>query len=149
MTTEDFWALIATIDVSALDNGDEEGAVFPLQSALTGKQESELEAFEEHLSRFLYNLDGEVFANHAGESGDSDDGFLYARCYVVAKGKTYFESVVAAPEKMPNSIDKWCEALLYSHRHAWAETTGRDISEWAFDASVSYESGSNPDLWPN
>lgn len=149
MTINDFWGLIAKIDVSALDSADEEGAVLPLQTALTGKDEGEIEAFAEHLSECLFTLDGEVFANHAGESGSSDDGFLYARCYVVAKGRSYFEAVLADPKKMPNSTDRWCEALLYSHRRAWAETTGSDESEWDFEPSVSFESGSNSKSWPN
>ncbi len=49
---------------------------------------------------------------------------------------------------MPKTLEQWCEALLYPHRRAWATLTGADESDWPFEASVSYESGSNEELWP-
>ena len=147
MNTAEFWQFIAKIDVDALDGGDENAAVRPLQEALSTKNEAELAAFEEELAQKLYAIDGKAYADNAGDTADSDDGFLYARCYVVAKGKNFYEAVLATPTKMPKSIDQWCEALLYPHRSAWATATGRDESEWPFDTSVSYESGSNERLW--
>jgi len=147
MNTEQFWKLIALINTTALDDGYEDAAVAPLQEALRKYKPEKLEAFEEQLSVALHAIDGRLYALNAGDSGDSDDGFLYARCYVVAKGLAYYVSVLANPKLMPNSIDQWCEALLYPHRKAWAEVTGKDESEWIFDASVSYESGSNESLW--
>ena len=35
--------------------------------------------FEEALAQKLYAIDGEAYAQNAGESGCSDDAFLYAR----------------------------------------------------------------------
>ena len=148
MTDFEFWELIALIDVLALDDAREEEAVHPLHAALRLESESQLFAFEETLSRKLHSIDGEEFAKNAGDSGSSDDGFLYARCYVVAKGRDFYEAVKSDPTRMPNSIDQWCEALLYPHRAAWAERTANEQSAWPFEASVSDESGSNPDLWP-
>lgn len=148
MTREDFWRHIAHIDRSALLEGDEDSAIAPLESHLITLEPSELESFEEHLSQCLYALDGQAFADESGESGDSDDAFLYARCFVVAQGRQHFEATLRDPSLMPKTLDGWCEALLYPHRRAWASITGTDESEWAFDASVSYESGSNEQLWP-
>jgi hypothetical protein len=85
MHETEFWKLIALIDVEALDDGDEDGAIRPLHEALITKTEEELFAFEEQLALNLYAIDGKVYAENAGDSGDSDDGFLYARCCVVAK----------------------------------------------------------------
>ena len=147
MTDPEFWQLIAAIDVAALDDGLEDEAVEPLREALDGKTESELFEFEELLSRKLYAIDGEAFADQAGDSRGSDDGFLYARCYVVAKGQAFYESVLSDPTRMPKTIEQWCESLLYPHREAWADLTGNDESDWPFRASVSYESGSNRGLW--
>lgn len=147
MTIDQFWKLIGCIDVDALDEGDEDAAVEPLENAMRSLTSKDLEDFEEHLSRTLHAIDGCEFARHAGDSGDSDDGFLYARCYVVAKGHDYYQRVLEDPRLMPHSIDQWCEALLYPHRHVWANSTGNDEADWAFDASVSYESGSNELLW--
>jgi hypothetical protein len=114
---------------------------------LVKRSEEELFAFEEQLTLQLYAIDGEVYAENAGDSGDSDDSFLYARCYVVAKGREFFEAVKADPTRMPQSIEQWCETLLYPHHEAWAELTGRDSSDWPFISSISYETGSNSDLW--
>jgi len=148
MTDSEFWELIALIDVAALEDGREDEAVEPLQSALNVKSESELFGFEEALSQKLYAIDGEGFADNAGDSGGSDDGFLYARCFVVAKGHEFYEAVKSDSMRMPKSIEEWCESLLYPHRAAWADLTGKDQSEWPFEATVSYESGSNAELWP-
>jgi hypothetical protein len=147
MTDIEFWQLIALIDVSALDDGYEDEAVELLRAALSTKSEQELFAFEEALSQKLYAIDGEEFADSAGDSCGSDDGFLYARCYVVAKGRDFYEAVKADPTRMPKSIEQWCEALLYPHREAWADHTGNDQSEWPFEPTVSYETGSNAELW--
>jgi hypothetical protein len=48
---------------------------------------------------------------------------------------------------MPQSLDEWCEALLYVAPRAWASKTGRDEENWGFQASVSYETGSNSAKW--
>jgi hypothetical protein len=149
MTQDEFWKLIENIDREALAKGDEDSAVAPLQQKLMSLAVTELEAFEEHLSQCLYALDGEVFANESGESGGSDDAFLYARCFVVAQGRKYYDATLKNPKLMPKTLDQWCEALLYPHRAAWAASTGADESEWTFDASVSYETGSNGNLWPH
>jgi hypothetical protein len=148
MTRDDFWSLIESIDRATLADGDEDSAVAPLENRLTGLLATELESFEEHLSQCLYALDGQVYADESGDSGDSDDGFLYARCWVVAQGRQIYEATLRDAALMPKTLEQWCEALLYPHRRAWAAITGVDESEWTFDASVSYESGSNEDLWP-
>jgi len=147
MIDSEFWNLIARVDLEALDSGDEEGAVRPVQAALSGKTESELAEFEEALAQKLYAIDGESYAQNAGESGSSDDAFLYTRLYVVARGHEFYDEVRTHPERMPKSIDQWCESLLYVHKYAWEALTGRSASLWPFMPSVSYESGSNPTLW--
>lgn len=144
-----FWSLVSQIDVAALDAGDEEGAVRPLERALAGLSEDEIEAFAELLARHLYDIDGQSYADNAGESAGSDDGFLYARCYVVAKGRDYYQTVKGDPTQMPKSLDQWCESLLYAHRYAWARLTRRDIDDCPIEPSISYETGSNRALWSN
>lgn len=148
MTREEFWQHLEVIDREALLEGDEDSAIAPLEERLSTLMVPELESFEEHLAQCLYALDGSAYADESGESGDSDDGFLYARCFVVAQGRNQFEATLKNPKLMPKTLDGWCEALLYPHRNAWARLTGRDGSEWEFNSSVNYESGSNEDLWP-
>lgn len=148
MTREDFWRHLESIDRRALREDDEDAAMAPLEARLGSLTAADLESFEEHLAQCLHALDGRIFADESGESGDSDDGFLYARCFVVAQGKDRYEATLKNPALMPKTLDGWCEALLYPHRHAWAKLTGRSASEWGFEPTVSYESGSNEELWP-
>ena len=127
---------------------DEAASVASLILALRTFSTAQLESFNEHLAQVLFDIDGQSYADSAGDSGQSDDGFLYVRCYVVAQGQVHYEQVKAAPTRMATSKDQWCESLLYVAQSAWAANTGRDPAEWPFEPSVSYESGSNGDLWP-
>jgi hypothetical protein len=140
--------VVDLIDKRALEQGNEREAVAPVVSALTELSIRDIESFDEYLAQALYAIDGKTFADNAGDSGRSDDGFLYIRCYVVARGQHYYSRVAADPAAMPNAIEQWCETLLYAARNAWATKTGRDPEEWDFEPSVSYESASNESLWP-
>jgi len=147
MDLTDFWRLIARIDRKALSDGDEGAAIEPLVDALSERSEADIKEFENHLARCLYALDGKDFAEEAGESGESADGFLYTRCYVVACGMEHYESVKADPSKMPKSLDHWLEPLLAVARMSWSEATGKNLDEWDHQAPVSYETGSNREKW--
>jgi hypothetical protein len=142
-----FWELLETVDREALCNSDDDDAVAPLVKALSEVDESQICSFEEHLAQVLHELDGRDYADQAGQSGGSDDGFLYARCFVVASGRGCYEGVAAHPESMPKSLE-WCEALLYVAQEAWTARTGREAHEWKFETSVSYATGSNKAKWP-
>lgn len=144
MTEGDFWELIETIDDEALFDGDEDAAVEPLIEALTELKPKKIQAFQEHLAKALYRLDGQAWAEHAGDSGGSSDGFLYVRCFVVACGREIYEEVLAEPAKMSEYADEWCEGLLSAAEEAWLERTGE---EWEFETTVSYETGSNEEQW--
>lgn len=148
MNEAEFWKLIALVDRKALDAGDEPASVVALTDALAQLPVAEIESFHDHLAQALYGLDGESYAEHAGDAGGSDDSFLYARCYVVAHGKDHYAHVRAAPKKMPKSIDQWCESLLYVAPKAWSRQTGKDPAQWKFKTRVSYATGSNEAQWP-
>jgi len=145
--SEQFWKVIEAVDRTALDEGNEEGAVEGLTSMLAARGEATMRAFTDKLAEALYALDGRAYADNAGESGESDDGFLYARCYVVARGREFYEAVLANPAKMPTSVNRWCESLLYVAQNAWAEATGSEPGEWDYSAPLSYETGSNAAAW--
>lgn len=147
MTGDGFWVCIESIDRNALDDGDEEAAVQPLVEHLATMDVKEIQGFEEHLAQVLYQLDGRRYADNAGQSGKSGDGFLYVRCYVVGRGKEHYERVLADPARMPKSLDQWFESLLYASQNAWSQVTGRAPEEWEYYASVSYETGSNQEGW--
>jgi hypothetical protein len=148
MDEKKFWQLTELIDRTAMEDGDGESAIAPLLLALSGLPIREIEGYEEALAKKLYLIDGEVFADNAGESGQSGDGFLYARCYVVAQGQATYDSVLADPTSMPAQLENWFEELLYVCSQAWAAKTGRDADEWDFETGLSYETGSNASAWP-
>ncbi|HEY9715296.1 MAG TPA: DUF4240 domain-containing protein, partial [Chroococcales cyanobacterium] len=106
--------------------------------------EDELDAFDERLAKMLYDLDTRAHMAEAGDSSDSSDGFLYVRCYVVASGREFYESVLKDPTLTPKSLDHWLEPLLYVSRAAWEQATG---DERDYYASVDYETGSNDAGW--
>jgi hypothetical protein len=143
MDEDAFWKLLDHVDRESLAD-DEDAAVEPLISQLSRLAPAEVASFEEHLTQRLYALDGRRYAEQAGKSGDSDDGFLYARCFVVAQGKAHYRRVLANPALMPKSIDEWCEALLGVARAACEQLTG---VPGEFDTPVSYETGSNRAQW--
>ena len=142
MTIDEFWTLIARVDRQALCGQQETKAIAPVIAALTKQSEAEIEAFEEHLARVLYDLDTRAHGESSGKSADSCDGFLYARCYVVAQGREHYQSVLADPARMPKTLEEWCEPLLFAGAKAWSDLTGED--SWHPETSVSYETGSNP-----
>ena len=144
--TAEFWKLIALIDIDALDRGDEEKAVEALVSALSKGYETEINRFQETLSKYLYQLDGKAWWGES-ELGVSDDSFLYARCYIVAKGHDYYMQVLQDPKLMPKGYDCRIMLLLYVAEGAWANVTGANETDYEFEPSVSYETGSNSSQW--
>lgn len=147
MTTDEFWTLTSRINQTALTSGDEYEAVAPLVHALSALPEEQIQSYEEILCHLLYEIDGEQFADCAGEAGESGDGFLYCRCYVVARGRDFYERVLADPSRIPKTLEEWCEPLLSVTAEAWAAAKGRDPEEWDYTAQVSYETGSHAALW--
>lgn len=143
MPLDEFWMLIEKIDRTALNMGEgfDRQAVAPLYLALSNYSEEQLKAFDERMAQLLFALDGRRFSD---VNGGSADGFLYARAYVVAMGRKYYESVLRDPSLMPSSIEQWCEPLLLVARDTWRKSTGRDLN---YEPSVSFESGSNTSQW--
>lgn len=142
-----FWEIISLIDQESLEECDDEEAVGPVVTALSSKSEKEIDQFQEFLSQALYAIDGQRWIEESGESSGSGDGFLYARCYVVAKGKEHYLEVLNNPNLMPKSSDNWAESLLYVTGQAWAAVTGNEEGEYDRDSTVSYESFSNKSQW--
>lgn len=142
MTTDELWTLVDLVDRARL-GGNGKAAVAPLEAALATRTEADLEGFEELLARALFDLDTRAHRIESGASRDSPDGFLYARCHVVAMGRAHYERVLANPATFPKTLDEWCEDLLYVASNAWATRTGNQADTWGFSPSVNYETGSN------
>jgi hypothetical protein len=138
----EFWTLIDLIDREVLLE-DEDEAVERLINELGQRDVEAIAAFQEHLARHLYALDGRRFAEEAGES-DSAEDFLFARGFVVAQGEAHYRAVLADPRKMPKTLAEQCEPLLDVASVAYEGVTGKPGD---FDTSVSMETGSNAAQW--
>ncbi len=135
--------------------------MIPLRGALTALPEGDIEGFYEVLAQKLYAIDTE--AHMSAYAWPSLDGFLYARCWVVARGKAYYDRVAADPSAMPRWMDEGLEEslpveeimripspelepLLHVAYYAYEDKTG---TEFPGHRSVSFETGSNLTGWPN
>jgi Protein of unknown function (DUF4240) len=98
----------------------------------------ELLAFDRILERKLYDIDRADIHEH---TDGSDDGFLYARGFIVAAGKDYYEAVDANPAIAMMDIE--CEEMCYLPWHMYREKIG-EIPP----SEISRESGSRaPNGW--
>lgn len=149
MTEGQFWEVIGAIDdPDGMSEGREPEIADDIAARLRPFGVAELASFEELLAERLYRLDTRAHCDAGGESSNSDDGFLYARCFVVACGRQSYQRVAADPAAMPKRADQWLEPLLFVAANVFAELTGREADEWQPDTALSYETGSNLDGWP-
>jgi hypothetical protein len=99
-----------------------------------------LVAFDRVLERKLYDIDRQKIQE---VTDGSDDGFLYARGFIVALGKGFYEAVDAEPARA--ICDAECEALCYLSAHVHQKRFG----SWPETGSgISRESCTNPEGWP-
>ena len=91
-------------------------------------------------------------AGMTGRSGgpfpQSADGFLYARCAVVAAGQVVWEGVFFDIDKFApyTSTERDGEWLLYVPDRAYELAAGK---EWDRSTRYCFESYSNRDGWPS
>ncbi len=150
MNEELFWKLMRKLDWQQ-DSTDAVVApvIAPVIAALAKRSLADIYQFEEILANKLYQLDGLEYAQEMGEQAYREgtyfsvDYFLYARCWVVASGKTAFEQVLADPSQMPKDSD--FEALLYVAEKAYELKTGK--SDYHYLPQKSYETYSNYKAW--
>jgi hypothetical protein len=105
-----------------------------------GFSAEELTDLDRVLERKLYDLDREELQ---AVTDGSDDGFLYARGFVVAMGRAFYDAVSAEPGLAV--VDAECEDMCYFFAHLHQERFG------AFPATgsgISRESCSNVSGWP-
>ncbi len=149
MDEEMFWGLIDKFDWD--HTGDDDRVLSPAVDALSEMPEADISGFQTILASKLYALDGRAWARRTGKHiwwGEPDklsvDGFLYARCVVVANGRALFEAVLADPKKMPKDME--FEALLSVARAALVKKTGREDAE-PEESPLSFETFSNREGW--
>lgn len=94
-------------------------------------------------------MDTKAHASNIGEDSYdpksdyvSADGFLYARCVVVANGREFYRAALEDPAKMPKNLE--FESLLNLAPRAYELKTGEDFE---YSTGCSYESFSNAAGW--
>ncbi|QFZ21909.1 DUF4240 domain-containing protein [Saccharothrix syringae] len=112
-----------------------------LRAAAEDLSSQELTALDRVVERKLHEIDREDV--HEVTDG-SDDGFLYARGFVVALGREFYEAVARDPRVAV--ADAEAEGLCYLFAHLHADRFG-DFPETG--SGISRESGSNPAGWPD
>ncbi len=110
-----------------------------LREHLARLSAEELLAFDRILERKLYAIDRAEVQEH---TDGSDDGFLYARGFIVAAGKGYFDAVNADPAVA--LMDLECEDMCYLSWHLYREKFGEVPG-----SDISRESCSNKAGWPD
>ena len=141
MALDDFWSLIARVDVT---NATEERAVEPLVADLASRTRRDRRAFARTLARLLYDIDGRAWARRMGDGwyGDPDDFspdvFLYARCAVVARGREYYETVRADPAKMEaDQTSRGSSTSRQRHTYGRPAVTTRTLTPQSRTASAT------------
>jgi hypothetical protein len=110
-----------------------------LQEMLGQLSADDLLAFDRILEQKLYDIDR---AEVQEQTDGSDDGFLYARGFIVAAGKGYYDAVNANPKIA--MIDLECEDMCYISWHLYNEKFGEMPT-----SKISRESCSNKAGWPD
>lgn len=147
MEEGEFWSVIDLLDWE--HQGNDEKVLEPAVKALAAKTEEAICQFAERFAYLLYQLDTKPHASNMGEySYDpetdyvSADGFLYARCAVLANGKGLYEAVLEEPTEMPEDLE--FESLLCLTDRAYELKTGR---EYDYSTGCSFETFSNGAAW--
>ncbi len=142
-----FWDIIDSLD---WNKSNEEAILEPATVKLSKLSEKEIIRFREILAEKLYMLDSLSIAKNIGEfsyKNEEDyfsaDSFLYARAFIVARGKEFFYKVISNPECTPK--DSYLESILYLPNLAQQLKTGK----YDFDANTRfcYETYSNKSAW--
>jgi hypothetical protein len=101
----------------------------------------ELVSLDRVVERKLYDIDR---ADVQAVTDGSDDGFLYARGFIVALGREFYDAVVRDPEMAV--IDGDCEEMCYFFAHLHDKRFGSFPDT---GSGISRESCSNPAGWPS
>jgi Protein of unknown function (DUF4240) len=118
-----------------LDEGAEE-MIVALKKKLEKLDKEALLAVDRQLERALYQIDRQEIQE---VTDGSDDGFLYARGFIVAMGKSFFDAVDRDPSKAVTDAE--CEAMCYLPWHMYREKFGEPPTSGISRESCSNEAG--------
>lgn len=116
-----------------------DGFVKNLTDAARDLPSEELTALDRTVERLLHDIDR---ADVHEVTDGSDDGFLYARGFIVALGRDFYTAVTRDPRMA--ILDADCGEMPYVFAHLHAERFG-DFPDTG--SSITRESFSNPGGW--
>lgn len=138
MREDRFWGLVE------MSGGDAD----KMTSMLMWFPKEDIIAFDLRMGDALDQLDREgIYAM----TGGSADGFLDIRCWIVSRGREYYEAVLADPAKAPeDEEDTDNESFGYAACEAYEALFGEEAFWDAKDKHwrTSREIGSNRAGWP-
>jgi Protein of unknown function (DUF4240) len=108
-----------------------------LRKALSKYTKEQLLAFDRTLEHKLYDIDRQDIQEH---TDGSDDGFLYARGFIVSMGREYYELVNTDPSKAFPDLE--FEEFCYFSKNLYEEKYGPMPT-----STISRESTSNKAGW--
>ena len=137
-----FWDIISNFD---WNTKDEKFIMQPAVDILSKFPVEDIYKFDDILSEKLYLLDGSAFGPKNSSQYFSSDMFLYRRCFVVASGKDYFNSVLSNPQDISSQETETFEGFLFLPATAFSQKTNSD--KYDHKTKYSYETGSNTKAW--
>jgi Protein of unknown function (DUF4240) len=141
LTEANFWAIIAQLDWTAESR---EAVLYPAVQALARQPLSHIYQFEDMLAEKLHALDTAAHATTAYPEPRrvSEDGFLYVRAAVIARGQAHYDTVLHNPAALP--ADEDFEPLLSLAALAYTRKTGKSFD---YVSPLSYETYANETGW--
>ena len=125
-------------DLDAVESALSSRVLPALREAFEKLSRDELIAMDRVLERKLYDIDRQEIQEH---TDGSDDGFLYARGWIVAVGKAYYSAVNADPSKAIMDMEE--ERMTYLPAEVFRKKFGEEIPP----SGISRETGSNKAGW--
>jgi hypothetical protein len=136
-------ALAARVQAPVTDISAVEGALPVFLGALADQCRAwpggEVTSLDRVLERKLHDIDR---ADIQAVTDGSDDGFLYARGFIVAMGRDFYDAVAGDPQVAVPGAE--CEAMCYFFAHLHRERFG-EFPETG--SGISRETCSNPAGW--
>jgi hypothetical protein len=135
MSDDRFWAII---DRTVKDESNPDRQLETLRAALSELSREEAEAFDASFRKqmnraYTWDLWGAAYVAHGGAS---DDGFEYFRTWLISKGRTVFERVLANPDDLADVLVPDVEGVPEFEQFAhvagdvWIRKTGRSLEEF-------------------
>ncbi len=161
-----FWTLIN----QSRQSNDTDEHIENLTKLLTKLDKEQLIAFEQILQKKLFELDSaeiaelaiildssleEINGEYQVDGFLSDDSFLYFRCWLILKGKQFFDDIKADIQSFMNGNENfdpdelWAENLLYVTDSAFIRTNKECGNTPIRDAIFEITNGFNYDFSSN